>query len=121
MDAKTSCIAALCAALPLAAQEKQPTNRKRSRRLRCWKNREWRPKQPRTQPRFRSKKAVIERRQTVEEIIARVNNEIITKSEYEKARNSARKMPAGLPGASALRAVESGDRSKAEDFAARPD
>src|SRR6266446_6624069 len=83
-------IAALCAALRLAAQE-QPADKPQAK-----------PPAPvlekpgmaseaaKAAPAAPVKKAVDPNAgRTVEEIIARVNNEIITKSEYEKSRNSA--------------------------------
>jgi peptidyl-prolyl cis-trans isomerase SurA len=81
-------IAALCAALPLAAQEK-PADKPRAK-----------PpapvlEKPGMAPEAGkdaapAKKAVDPNAgRTVEEIIARVNNEIITRSEYDKARQTA--------------------------------
>src|SRR5712664_2330115 len=65
---KLGVILALCAALPLAAQDKpQGTQPK--------------PSAPKT--------ANPDSGKTVEEIIARVNNEIITRSEFDKARQAA--------------------------------
>src|SRR5260370_41913758 len=77
-------IAALCAAVPLAAQD-QPAEK---------------PDQPQApaleKPAPAAKKLAEPKKpveganaKTVEEIIARVNNEIITRSELEKARASA--------------------------------
>src|SRR5712672_342769 len=69
-------LAAFCAALPLAAQEsssQQPDK----------------PQAPALEKPAEPKKPDIVATKTVEEIIARVNNEIITRSELDKARAAA--------------------------------
>ena len=83
-------IAALCAALPLAAQEKQTEKPKAKPPAPVLEKPGMAPEAAKDAPAAPVKKAVDPNAgRTVEEIIARVNNEIITKSEYEKARNSA--------------------------------
>src|SRR2546421_1037178 len=89
---KLPVIAALCAALPLAAQDKPqgaqpkpaagPTLEKPGMAAPDAKS----EKQERTAA---HKAANPHIRKTVEKIIARVNNEIITRSEYDKARQTA--------------------------------
>jgi len=89
---KLALIAALCASLPLAAQDKpqdpQPkpagAPKLESPGMAAPDPKSEKPAKP--APR---KPANPESGKTVEEIIARVNNEIITRSEYEKARESA--------------------------------
>src|SRR6266481_2111939 len=83
-------IAALCAALPIAAQEK-PADKPQARPpAPVLEKPGMAPEAAKDAPAAPVKKAVDPNAgRTVEEIIARVNNEIITKSEYEKARNSA--------------------------------
>src|SRR5712671_1726676 len=83
-------IAALCAALPIAAQEK-PADKPQARPpAPVLEKPGMAPEAAKAAPAAPVKKAVDPNAgRTVEEIIARVNNEIITKSEYEKARNSA--------------------------------
>jgi len=89
---KLAVIAALCAALPLAAQEKPqgsqpkpaagPTLEKPGMAAPDAKSEKpAKPAAPKT--------ATPDSGKTVEEIIARVNNEIITRSEYNKARQTA--------------------------------
>jgi peptidyl-prolyl cis-trans isomerase SurA len=83
-------IAALCAALPLAAQEKQTKKPQGKPPAPVLEKPGMAPETAKDAPAAPVKKAVDPNAgRTVEEIIARVNNEIITKSEYEKARNSA--------------------------------
>ena len=89
---KLAVIAALCAALPLAAQDKPqgaqpkpaagPTLEKPGMAAPDAKSEK--PAKP-TAP----KTVNLDSGKTVEEIIARVNNEIITRSEYNKARQTA--------------------------------
>ncbi len=83
-------IAALCAALPIAAQEK-PADKPQARPpAPVLEKPGMAPEAAKDAPAAPAKKAVDPNAgRTVEEIIARVNNEIITRSEYEKARNSA--------------------------------
>src|SRR5713226_5451113 len=83
-------IAALCAALPLAAQE-QPADKPQAKPpAPVLEKPGMAPETDKKAPAAPVKKAVDRNAgRTVEEIIARVNNEIITRSEYEKARNSA--------------------------------
>jgi len=89
---KLAVIAALCAALPIAAQDKPqgtqpkpvagPTLEKPGMAAPDAKSEKpAKPGAPKT--------ANPDSGKTVEEIIARVNNEIITRSEYDKARQSA--------------------------------
>src|SRR6266403_63836 len=89
---KLAVIAALCAALPLAAQDKPqgsqpkpaagPTLEKPGMAAPDAKSEKpAKPAAPKT--------ATPDSGKTVEEIIARVNNEIITRSEYNKARQTA--------------------------------
>src|SRR6266566_3575381 len=89
---KLAVIAALCAALPLAAQDKPqgaqpkpaagPTLEKPGMAAPDAKSEK--PAKPAT-----PKTSNPDSGKTVEEIIARVNNEIITRSEYNKARQTA--------------------------------
>src|SRR5216684_5196581 len=83
-------IAALCAALPLAAQEK-PADKPQARPpAPVLEKPGMAPEAAKDAPAAPVKKAVDPNAgRTVKEIIARVNNEIITKSEYEKSRQSA--------------------------------
>ncbi|MGB2901680.1 MAG: peptidylprolyl isomerase [Candidatus Acidiferrum sp.] len=81
-------IAALCAALPLAAQEKQTEKPQAKPPAPVLEKPGMAPEA--AAPAAPVKKAVDSNAgRTVEEIIARVNNEIITRSEYEKSRQSA--------------------------------
>src|SRR5712664_4955271 len=83
-------IAALCAALPLAAQEKQTEKPQPKPPAPVLEKPGMAPEAAKAAPAAPVKKAVDPNAgRTVEEIIARVNNEIITRSEYEKSRNSA--------------------------------
>jgi len=83
-------IAALCAALPLAAQEKPADKPQAKPPAPALEKPGMAPEAAKDAAAVPVKKAVDPNAgRTVEEIIARVNNEIITKSEYEKARNSA--------------------------------
>ncbi len=83
-------IAALCAVLSLAAQEKQMEKPQAKPPAPVMEKPGMAPEAAKAAPAAPVKKAVDPNAgRTVEEIIARVNNEIITKSEYEKARNSA--------------------------------
>src|ERR1700730_14252584 len=88
-------IAALCAALPigglpLAAQEKQTEKPQAKPPAPVLEQPGMAPETDKKTPAVPAKKPVDPNAgRTVEEIIARVNNEIITKSEYEKSRNSA--------------------------------
>ena len=83
-------IAALCAALPLAAQE-QPADKPQAKPpAPVLEKPGMAPETDKKAPAAPVKKAVDPNAgRTVEEIIARVNNEIITRSEYEKSRQSA--------------------------------
>src|SRR6266446_2060447 len=83
-------IAALCAALPLAAQEKQTEKPQAKPPAPVLEQPGMAPETDKKAPAAPVKKAVDSNAgRTVEEIIARVNNEIITRSEYEKSRQSA--------------------------------
>jgi len=83
-------IAALCAALPLAAQEKQTEKPQAKPPAPVLEQPGMAPETAKKTPAAPVKKAVDSNAgRTVEEIIARVNNEIITRSEYEKSLNSA--------------------------------
>ena len=83
-------IAALCAALPLAAQEKQTEKPQAKPPAPVLEQPGMAPETDKKVPAAPVKKAVDSNAgRTVEEIIARVNNEIITRSEYEKSLNSA--------------------------------
>jgi peptidyl-prolyl cis-trans isomerase SurA len=89
-------IAALCAALPLAAQDQpQSTPPKQAPAPTLEKPGTAAP-EPDAKPEKPAKPAAVAPKtsnpdsgKTVEEIIARVNNEIITRSEYDKARQTA--------------------------------
>jgi peptidyl-prolyl cis-trans isomerase SurA len=90
-------VAALCAALPLAAQDQPQTAPKPAPAPTLEKPGMAAP-EPEAKPEKLPKPAVAapapktsnpESGKTVEEIIARVNNEIITRSEYDKARQTA--------------------------------
>src|SRR6266404_2544556 len=74
-------LAAFCAALPLAAQESSSQQPDKPQAPAQKKPEAKKPAEP--------KKADIVPTKTVEEIIARVNNEIITRSELDKARAAA--------------------------------
>src|SRR5882762_4317105 len=83
-------IAALCAALPLAAQEKPAAKPQAKPPAPVLEKPGMAPEAAKDAPASPVKKAVDPSAgRTVEEIIARVNNEIITRSEYEKSLNSA--------------------------------
>ncbi len=83
-------IAALCAALLLAAQEQQTEKPQAKPPAPVLEKPGMAPEAAKVTPAAPAKKAVDSNAgRTVEEIIARVNNEIITRSEYEKSRNSA--------------------------------
>jgi len=83
-------IAALCAALPLAAQEKPAAKPQAKPPAPVLEKPGMAPEAAKDAPASPVKKAVDPSAgRTVEEIIARVNNEIITRSEYEKSRQSA--------------------------------
>jgi len=83
-------IAALCAALPLAAQEKPADKPQAKPPAPVLEKPGMAPQAAKDAPATPVKKAVDPSAgRTVEEIIARVNNEIITRSEYEKSRQSA--------------------------------
>src|SRR5216110_4076547 len=89
---KLAVIAALCAALPIAAQDKpQGTQPKPSGGPTLEKPGMAAPDAKSEKPAKPAapKTANADSGKTVEEIIARVNNEIITRSEYEKARLAA--------------------------------
>jgi peptidyl-prolyl cis-trans isomerase SurA len=89
---KLAVIVAFCAVLPLAAQDKpqdphpKPTG---APKLEAPGMAAPDPKSEKPAKPAPRKPANPESGRTVEEIIARVNNEIITRSEYEKARGSA--------------------------------
>ena len=83
-------IAALCAALSLAAQERPADKPQAKPPAPVLEKPGMAPEATKAAPAAPVKKAVDPNAgRTVEEIIARVNNEIITRSEYEKSRNSA--------------------------------
>src|SRR6266850_241519 len=83
-------IAALCAALPLAAQEKQTEKPQAKPPAPVLEQPGMAPETAKKTPTAPVKRAVDSNAgRTVEEIIARVNNEIITRLEYEKSLNSA--------------------------------
>ena len=83
-------IAALCAALPLAAQEKPADKPQAKPPAPVLEKPGMAPEAGRDASAVPVKKAADPNAgRTVEEIIARVNNEIITRSEYEKSRQSA--------------------------------
>jgi peptidyl-prolyl cis-trans isomerase SurA len=83
-------IAALCAALPLAAQEQQTEKPQAKPPAPVLEQPGMAPETAKKTPAAPVKKAVDSNAgRTVEEIVARVNNEIITRSEYEKSLNSA--------------------------------
>src|SRR6266851_1416861 len=88
-------IATLCAALPLAAQDqpqsappKPPPAPTREKPGMAAPEPQAKPEKP-AKPPAAAKTANPDSGKTVEEIIARVNNEIITRSEYNKARQTA--------------------------------
>jgi peptidyl-prolyl cis-trans isomerase SurA len=83
-------IAALCAALPLAAQEKPGDKPQAKPPAPVMEKPGMAPEAAKDSAAIPAKKAADPNAgRTVEEIIARVNNEIITRSEYDKARQSA--------------------------------
>jgi len=87
---KLAVIAALCAALPLAAQEKPADKPQAKPPAPVLEKPRMAPEAAKDAPAVPVKKAIDPNAgKTVEEIIARVNNEIITRSEYEKSRQSA--------------------------------
>ena len=89
---KLAVIAALCAALPLAAQDKPQGSQPKPAAgstlekpgMAAPDAKSEKPAKPAA-----AKTANLDSGKTVEEIIARVNNEIITRSEYNKARQTA--------------------------------
>jgi len=83
-------IVALCAALPLAAQERPADKPQAKPPAPVLEKPGMAPEAAKDAPAAPVRKAVDPNAgRTVEEIIARVNNEIITRSEYEKSRQSA--------------------------------
>jgi peptidyl-prolyl cis-trans isomerase SurA len=89
-------LAALCAALPLAAQEPQESSSQQQDKPQApalekpgMAAPEPEKKPEAKKPAAEPKKSEIVATKTVEEIIARVNNEIITRSELDKARAAA--------------------------------
>jgi peptidyl-prolyl cis-trans isomerase SurA len=83
-------LAALCAALPLTAQEKPADKPQAKPPAPVLEKPGMAPETAKDAPAVPLKKPMNPNAgRTVEEIIARVNNEIITRSEYEKSRNSA--------------------------------
>src|SRR6267143_5866465 len=83
-------IAALCAVMPLAAQEKPADKPQAKPPAPLLEKPGMAPETAKDAPPVPAKKAVDPSAgRTVEEIIARVNNEIITRSEYERSRQSA--------------------------------
>jgi len=85
-------LAAFCAALPLAAQESSSQQPDKPQAPALEKPGLAAPepeKKPEAKKPAEPKKAEIVPSKTVEEIIARVNNEIITRSEFDKARAAA--------------------------------
>jgi peptidyl-prolyl cis-trans isomerase SurA len=87
---KLAVIAALCAALPLAAQVKPGDKPQAKPPAPVMEKPGMAPEAAKDSAAIPAKKAVDSNAgRTVEEIIARVNNEIITRSEYDKARQTA--------------------------------
>src|ERR1700694_2307282 len=87
---KLAVIVALCAALPLAAQEKPAATPQAKPPAPILEKPGMAPAPAKDTAAIPVKKPVDPNAgKTVEEIIARVNNEIITRSEYEKSRQSA--------------------------------
>src|SRR5467141_4300657 len=85
-------LAAFCAALPLAAHEsssQQPEKPQAPPLEKPGMAASEPEKKPEAKKPAEPKKAEIVPSKTVEEIIARVNNEIITRSEFDKARAAA--------------------------------
>src|SRR6266852_6232868 len=82
-------IAALCAAVPLAAQDQPAEKPDRPQASALEKPGTAAPEPAAKKPAEPKKPVEGANAKTVEEIIARVNNEIITRSELEKARASA--------------------------------
>src|SRR5436305_693212 len=85
-------LAVLCAALPMAAQESSSQQPDKPQTPALEKPEMAAPepeKKPEAKKPVEAKKPEIAATKTVEEIIARVNNEIITKSEFENARAAA--------------------------------
>ena len=83
-------IAALCAALPIAAQEK-PSDPQAKPPAPVLEKPGMAPETAKDASAVVAKKVAVDPNagKTVEEIVARVNNEIITRSEYDKARQTA--------------------------------
>src|SRR5205807_6038224 len=89
---KLAVIVALCAALPLAAQEQPQGSQPKPAPAPTLEKPPMAAPDPKSEKPAKPaapKPANPDAGRTVEEIIARVNNEIITRSEYEKARNTA--------------------------------
>jgi peptidyl-prolyl cis-trans isomerase SurA len=87
---KLAVIAALCAALPLVAQVKPGDKPQAKPPAPVMEKPGMAPEAAKDSAAIPAKKAVDSNAgRTVEEIIARVNNEIITRSEYDKARQTA--------------------------------
>jgi peptidyl-prolyl cis-trans isomerase SurA len=87
---KLAVIAALCAALPLVAQVKPGDKPQAKPPAPVMEKPGMAPEAAKENAAVPAKKAVDSNAgRTVEEIIARVNNEIITRSEYDKARQTA--------------------------------
>src|SRR5438309_10331277 len=85
-------IVALCAALPLAAQDQPQGSQPKPAPAPTLEKPPMAAPDPKSEKPTKPvapKPANLDAGRTVEEIIARVNNEIITRSEYEKARNTA--------------------------------
>jgi len=85
-------IVALCAVLPLAAQEHPQGSQPKPAPAPTLEKPPMAAPDPKSEKPAKPaapKPANLDAGRTVEEIIARVNNEIITRSEYEKARNTA--------------------------------
>jgi peptidyl-prolyl cis-trans isomerase SurA len=84
-------IAALCAALPLAAQDKPADKPQAKPPAPALEKPGMAPETAKDTPPAPPKKVVVDPKagKTIEEVVARVNNEIITRSEYDKARQTA--------------------------------
>lgn len=86
---KLAVIAALCVALPLAAQAKPQDQQPKPPVVPTLEKPGMAPPAAKSEKPAAPKPASPDAGRTVEEIVARVNNEIITRSEYDKARQTA--------------------------------
>src|SRR6266700_2680156 len=87
-------IVALCAALPLAAQDQPQGSQPKPAPPPTLEKPGMAAPEPKSEKPAKpaaSKQVNPDSGKTVEEIIARVNNEIITRSEYDKARQTAKR------------------------------